>query len=47
MTESFSADCPVCRRTIIVTGLTASCGACGVACSASEARETWPNAEAL
>jgi hypothetical protein len=47
MSESFSADCPVCRRTIVVTGLTAACGQCGVATSASDARETWPNVEAL
>jgi len=47
MTASFSADCPVCGRPVVVTGLHASCGACGVVCGASEARDTWENVEAL
>jgi len=47
MTGSFSADCPVCNRTVVVTGLTASCGKCGVACSATKARESWGNVETL
>jgi len=47
MSESFSADCPVCGRTIIVTGLMASCGECAIVTGASDARETFPNVEAL
>jgi uncharacterized Fe-S radical SAM superfamily protein PflX len=47
MGESFVADCPVCQRRIVVHNLTASCGACGVATSATDARETWPNVEDL
>jgi len=47
MTESFSADCPVCGQRVVVTGMTASCGRCGIATSASDARKSWPNVATL
>jgi len=38
---SFTAKCPVCGRKIVVHSLIASCGKCGVATGASDAKESW------
>ena len=47
MTSSYSVECPVCKRRVVVTGLTASCGTCAVVTGASDAKETWNNVEGL
>lgn len=39
--SGFVAKCPVCGRKIVVHSLIASCGKCGVATGASDAKDTW------
>jgi uncharacterized protein (DUF983 family) len=39
--SGFVAKCPVCDRKIVVHSLIASCGNCGVATGATDAKDTW------
>lgn len=46
MSGAFAADCPVCSRTVVVTGYVASCGDCAVVAGVADARD-WDNMEEL
>jgi pyruvate/2-oxoacid:ferredoxin oxidoreductase beta subunit len=39
--QGYRADCPGCGRTVIISGLMASCGRCDIVTGRNDAIETW------